>query len=131
MITVYTDGASVGNPGKAGIGFVMYRGRQLLAQKSIYLGIQSNNFAEYMALIFALVEVLSIRERQCRAFSDSELLCRQINGIYKTKDKNIYPLFVLAKNLIEKLDFFSLTHIEREQNKEADSLAKKATGFLV
>lgn len=130
MITIYTDGASIGNPGKIGIGFLIYRDDQLLVQKSIYLGIQSNNFAEYMALIFALTELLHLGERQCRVFSDSQLLCEQIKGAYKVKNKNIYPLFILAKNLIEKLESFSITHIDREKNQEADRLAKEATGFL-
>jgi len=130
MITIYTDGASIGNPGKVGIGFVMYRRNQLLTRKSIYLGIQSNNFAEYMALIFALAELLHLGERKCQVFTDSQLLCEQINGAYKVKNKNIYPLFILAKNLIQKLESFSISHIAREQNQEADQLAKEAVGFL-
>jgi len=63
-------------------------------------------------------------------FSDSQLVCEQIKGNYKVKNQNIYPLFVLAKNLISKLDDFKITHIDREENQEADELAKAATGFL-
>lgn len=131
MITIYIDGASIGNPGKIGIGFVMYRDKEVLLRKSVYLGIQSNNFAEYMALIFALTELLFLGEKQCKVFTDSQLLSEQINGNYKVKNKNIYPLFILAKNLIQKLESFSIVHIDREQNQEADQLAKEATGFLV
>ena len=131
MIKVFIDGASVGNPGKSGIGYVIYEGDTIIKEDSVYLGIQSNNFAEYMALIFSVAELLSMQKKEIQVFSDSKLICEQINGNYKVKNKNIYPLFVLSKNLISKLDKFNITHIDREKNKEADRLAKKATGFLI
>ncbi|UCG35313.1 MAG: ribonuclease HI family protein [Candidatus Omnitrophota bacterium] len=130
MIKIYIDGASIGNPGKTGIGYLIYKNNKLLKKESISLGVQTNNFAEYMALIFSLADLLSMGEKKCQVFSDSNLLCEQIKGNFKTKNQNIYPLYVLAKNLIAKLDEFSLSHIPREKNKEADQLAKKATGFL-
>ena len=102
MIKIYTDGSSIGNPGKIGIGFVMYRNKTLIKKDSVYLGVQSNNFAEYMALIFSLIEAISMGEKDVQVFSDSNLLCEQINGNFKVKNKNIHPLFVLAKNLISK-----------------------------
>jgi ribonuclease HI len=131
MITIYIDGASIGNPGKVGIGYLLYKDNELLKQEGVYLGIQTNNFAEYMALIFALTECLGLGEKKCKVFSDSQLLCEQINGNYKVKNKNIHPLFVLAKKIISQFKDFSITHIDREKNKEADRLAKEATGFLV
>ena len=131
MITIYTDGASIGNPGKVGIGYLIYKDKKLLKQEGIYLGIQTNNFAEYMALIFALTGALSLGEDKCQVFSDSQLLCEQINGNYKVKNKNIYALFVLAKKMISQFKSFNIKHISREENKEADKLAKEATGFLV
>jgi ribonuclease HI len=70
-------------------------------------------------------------EKKVEIFSDSQLLCEQINGNYKVKNKNIYPLFILAKMLITKFEKFSITHIEREKNKEADELATNAIGFLI
>ena len=130
MVTIYTDGASIGNPGKVGIGFVIYKEKRVLVKKGIYLGVQSNNFAEYMAFIFAVSEALALGEKACEVFSDSELLCQQLRGNYKVKNNNILPLFVLARTLIEKLDSFSITHILREKNGEADELAKEAAGFL-
>ena len=131
MINVYIDGASIGNPGKIGIGYVMYRDKTLIKEESIYLGIQSNNFAEYMALIFSLSDVLTMNEKECSVFSDSKLVCEQISGSFKVKNKNIYSLYVLAKHLIAKFDSFKIAHIPREENSQADELAKKATGFLV
>ena len=131
MIKIYIDGSSVGNPGKSGIGYLIYQGSELLKKKSVYLGIQSNNFAEYMALIFPLIDAIEQNQKKVKVFSDSKLVCEQVKGNFKVKNKNIYPLFVLAKNLISKLDSFEIVHIDRENNQEADELAKKATGFLL
>ena len=131
MISIYIDGSSIGNPGKSGIGYLIYQDSELLKKRSIYLGIQSNNFAEYMALIFPLIDAIEQNQKKVKVFSDSKLVCEQIKGNFKVKNKNIYPLFVLAKNLISKLDSFEITHIGREKNQEADELAKEATGFLV
>ncbi len=131
MIKIYIDGSSIGNPGKSGIGYLIYQGNELLKKRSVYLGIQTNNFAEYMALIFPLIDAIEGNQKKVKVFSDSKLVCEQVKGSFKVKNKNIYPLFVLAKNLISKLDSFEITHIDRENNQEADELAKQATGFLV
>jgi|TARA_B100000315_G_scaffold257738_1_gene307525 ribonuclease HI len=131
MIKIFTDGASIGNPGKVGIGYLIYEGEKILSKKGVYLGVQSNNFAEYMALIFSLIDLLGLGKKKCHVFSDSQLLCEQINGNYKVKNNNIISLFALAKELISKLDSFKITHIPREENQEADALAKEATGFLI
>ena len=130
MIEIYIDGSSIGNPGKSGIGYLIYQGSKLLKKRSVYLGVQTNNFAEYMALIFPLIDAIEENQKKISVFSDSQLVCEQIKGNYKVKNQNIYPLFVLAKNLISKLDDFKITHIDREENQEADELAKAATGFL-
>ena len=130
MIKIYIDGSSIGNPGKSGIGYLIYQGSKLLKKRSVYLGVQTNNFAEYMALIFPLIDAIEEKQKKVSVFSDSQLVCEQIKGNYKVKNQNIYPLFVLAKNLISKLDDFKITHINREKNQEADELAKAATGFL-
>jgi len=130
MIKIYIDGSSIGNPEKSGIGYLIYQDVKLLKKRSVYLGIQSNNFAEYMALIFPLIDAIEQNQRKVKVFSDSTLVCEQVKGNFKVKNKNIYPLFVLAKNLISKLDSFEITHIDREDNREADELAKEAAGFL-
>ena len=131
MITIYTDGSSIGNPGKAGVGYIFYKGSQPIHQNSVFLGIQSNNFAEYMALIFALVDAIDLNEKKCKVFADSQLMVEQINGRYKVKNQNLLPLYTLAKQIISKFDDFKISHIDREKNKEADKLAKDATSFLV
>jgi len=131
MITIYIDGASIGNPGKIGIGYLIYKDGKLLKKEGVYLGIQTNNFAEYMALIFALTEALSLGQKKCQVFSDSKLLCEQIKGSFKVKNKNIYALFILAKKIISQFKDFNIAHIDREENKEADKLSKEATGFLI
>lgn len=130
MITAYIDGSSIGNPGKAGIGYTIHKDNKLIKAESIYLGIQSNNFAEYMGLIFALADIIALGEKGCRVYTDSKLVCEQINGNFKVKHQNILPLYTLAKRMILKLEKFKIEHILREKNKEADKLAKKATGFL-
>src|SRR3989338_113405 len=109
-MTVYIDGASVGNPGKCGIGYLIYDEGQCLKKESLYLGIQSNNFAEYMALIFPLFEIISMGRKEAEVFSDSQLICEQINGNFKVKNQNLYPLYILAKTLIAKFSKFKITH---------------------
>lgn len=131
MINIYVDGSSIGNPGKSGVGYLIYQNNKLLKKRSVYLGIQTNNFAEYMALIFPLIDAIEENQKKVKVFSDSKLICEQIKGNYKVKNQNIYPLFVLSKNLISKLDSFEITHIDRENNQEADELAKQASGFLI
>lgn len=131
MVDVYIDGASIGNPGKIGIGYLIYKEKNLIKKEKIYLGIGTNNFSEYMAFVFSLLDVLSLGEKNIKVYSDSNLLCEQLKGNFKVKNKNIYPLFVLAKKMISEFDNFSINHIDRERNKEADKLAKEATGFLV
>lgn len=131
MIKIYIDGSSIGNPGKSGIGYLIYRDNEVIKKESTYLGIQSNNFAEYMALIFSLIEAISLNEKDCFVFTDSQLLCEQINGNYKVKSQNIQPLFTLSKKLISKFDNFKIEHIGREYNKDADKLARESTSFLI
>ena len=131
MINIYVDGSSIGNPGKSGVGYLIYQNNKLLKKRSVYLGVQTNNFAEYMAVIFPLIDAIEENQKKVKVFSDSQLICEQIKGNYKVKNQNIYPLFVLSKNLISKLDSFEITHIDRENNQEADELAKQASGFLI
>lgn len=130
MITGYIDGASAGNPGKAGAGYVLYQDKKVIKEGSIYIGVQSNNFAEYMALVFALLEIIEMGEKSCCIYSDSKLICEQMKGNFKVKHQNILPLFILAKTVASKLNNFTINHIARLENQRADKLAKKATGFL-
>ncbi|RKY40584.1 MAG: ribonuclease H [Candidatus Omnitrophota bacterium] len=124
MIKVFIDGASGGNPGRAGIGYLIYKGENLVKRRNFYLGITTNNFAEYMALIFSLIEVLNLEETSCCVYSDSKLLCEQIKGNFKVKNKNLYPLYILCRHIISFFKQFKIIHIPRKKNKEADKLAK-------
>ena len=123
----YIDGGSRGNPGVAGYGVaVQDENGEPLVGLSQHLGIRTNNFAEYSALIGALRYALANGYDGLRVYADSELMVRQINGVYKVKSPDLQPLFREAKALISKLKSFSIHHVPREQNREADRLANLA-----
>ena len=123
----YIDGGSRGNPGIAGYGVAIQdENGAPVASLSENLGIRTNNFAEYSALIGALQYALANGFDAVRAYADSELMVRQIIGVYKVKSPDLKPLFREAKSLISKLKSFSIHHVPREQNREADRLANLA-----
>jgi ribonuclease HI len=126
-LIAHSDGGARGNPGPAGYGVVIQdqSGRKV-AQLSEYLGHQTNNFAEYQGLIAALEYALHHSPKAIKVISDSELLVRQIKGIYKVKNATLQDLHGRAKELIAKLDWFAIGHALREQNTEADRLANQA-----
>ena len=127
-LTIYVDGASAGNPGKAGVGVVFFREGEKVKECSQYIGITTNNVAEYMAVIFAMQEALIVNVRNIAIFSDSELIVNQINGIYKVRDNNLFRLYKQVQHLKGGFKKFNITHIERANNKEADKLASKQVG---
>jgi len=126
-IFIYIDGASRGNPGEAGFGIHVSdpSGVERAALYG-YLGRASNNVAEYQALIHALRWALDKGERRVQVFSDSELVVRQIEGRYKVKHPDMIPLHREASSLLRKFDSASVSHVRREENKEADRLANQA-----
>jgi ribonuclease HI len=126
-LIAHSDGGARGNPGPAGYGVVIKdeTGRKVAAL-SEYLGHQTNNFAEYQGLIAALEYALQHGPKALKLISDSELLVRQIKGIYKVKNATLQDLHGRAKELIAKMDWFSIGHAFREQNQEADQLANDA-----
>jgi len=97
-----------------------------VAALSEYLGHQTNNFAEYQGLIAALEYALQHGPKALRVISDSELLVRQIKGVYKVKNPTLQDLHAQAKELIAQLNWFSIGHALREHNQEADRLANEA-----
>ena len=125
-IVINIDGASRGNPGPASVGIVFSQGNKILEEVSEAIGVQTNNFAEYTALIRALEISLQKGYRNIEVKSDSELVVKQINKIYKVKDADIKELFDKANSLVEKLTSFKITHIVREENLKADKLANNA-----
>ena len=98
-LTIYVDGASKGNPGKAGIGVVLFCEGKKIKEYSQYIGIATNNVAEYMAVVFAMQEALIVNVRNITIFSDSELVVNQINGVYKVKDNNLFRLHKQVQHL--------------------------------
>jgi ribonuclease HI len=122
-----SDGGARGNPGPAGYGVVIQdeSGRKVAAL-SEYLGHQTNNFAEYQGLIAALEYAIKHGPKALKVISDSELLVRQIKGIYKVKNATLQELHGRAKDLIAQLEWFSIGHALRAQNQEADRLANEA-----
>ncbi|HEY6372073.1 MAG TPA: ribonuclease HI family protein [Candidatus Sulfotelmatobacter sp.] len=126
-LIAHSDGGARGNPGPAGYGVVIKdeTGRKV-ASLSEYLGHQTNNFAEYQGLIATLEYALKHGPKALKLISDSELLVRQIKGIYKVKNEVLKDLHGRAKELIAQMDWFSIGHAFREQNREADQLANEA-----
>jgi ribonuclease HI len=126
-LIAHIDGGARGNPGPAGYGVVIedQSGRKVAA-RSEYLGHQTNNFAEYQGLIAALEYAQAHGPKALKVISDSELLVRQIRGIYKVKNAGLKILHARAKELISRLDWFSIDHALREHNREADELANQA-----
>ena len=126
-LIAHSDGGARGNPGPAGYGVVLQdqSGRKV-AHLSEYLGHQTNNFAEYQGLIAALEYALLHGPKALKLISDSELLVRQIKGIYKVKNPTLKDLHGRAKELIAQLEWFSIGHALRENNREADRLANEA-----
>jgi len=126
-LIAHSDGGARGNPGPAGYGVVIKdeSGHKVAALKE-YLGHQTNNFAEYQGLIAALEYALEHGPKALKVISDSELLVRQIKGVYKVKNAALKDLHARAKDLISQLDWFSIGHALREHNQEADRLANEA-----
>jgi ribonuclease HI len=126
-LTAYSDGGARGNPGPAGYGVVIQdQAGKKIAALSEYLGHQTNNFAEYQGLIAALEYSVKHGHKALKVISDSELLVRQIKGIYKVKNAALKDLHARAKELIAQLDWFSIGHVLRGHNQEADELANAA-----
>jgi ribonuclease HI len=126
ILKAYTDGASKGNPGPAAIGYVIEKDGNVIEEHSEFIGIATNNIAEYKALITALIKMKSLGATDVFIFSDSELMVRQINKIYKVKNERLKPFFFEADNLLKSFDSCEIIHIPREKNSVADGLANKA-----
>jgi ribonuclease HI len=121
------DGAARGNPGPASYGVVIRDGRgELVARLKKYIGRMSNNVAEYYGLIAALDYAQSHGIRALRIESDSELMVKQMRGVYKVKSEDLRPLFERAKKMSQGFESFRIDHVYREQNREADALANEA-----
>ena len=127
MITAYCDGGSRGNPGPSGYGVSVEGPRgEKVAELNEFLGVKTNNFAEYSALLAALEFSLAHGHKGLRVVADSELMVKQIKGQYQVKSPDLRPLYEEAKRRIAKLDKFEIQHVLRNKNKRADALANEA-----
>jgi len=132
-VTIYTDGGARNNPGPAGIGVVIQGDKgKVLKEVSEYIGEATNNVAEYRALIRALEELQTLfgdktRGMRVEVRMDSELIVRQMSGLYKVKEPALQELFGAASQIkMERVPNIIFTHVRREKNKRADELVNQA-----
>jgi len=126
---LYTDGASRGNPGPAAIGAVLYRDDGSLREVgrvSEAIGIETNNVAEYRAVVAGLELALAHDPAALVLRADSELLVRQLAGRYRVKAPHLRPLYERVRSLLAAIPSVRVEHVPREQNKVADGLANEA-----
>lgn len=133
-IIVHTDGGARGNPGIAGSGAVAFDSSgKTIKESSKYLGVQTNNYAEYAAVILGLEMIAKyFGKTQCKQLDvlvrmDSELVCKQLNSEYQIKEKTLFPLFIQIHNLqVSTFPSVTFEHVPREENIHADRLANEA-----
>lgn len=126
-LIIFCDGGSRGNPGKAGLGSVIYdENKNVLKEISKYIGVTTNNQAEYKAVLEAIKEAKEIGGKRIEFFLDSELIVKQMSGEYRVKNKDLLPIYLDIRQRILEFESVSFSHVPREQNKEADRLANLA-----
>jgi probable phosphoglycerate mutase len=125
--TAHVDGGARGNPGPAGYGVaVTDASGNSVAELSEYLGHHTNNYAEYQGLIAALRYAAENQIKALKVISDSELMVRQMKGIYKVRHPELRKLYDEAQQLVRRLEHFEIRHAIREHNQTADRLANEA-----
>lgn len=125
-LTIHVDGGARGNPGPAGAGVVIREDNERVYEAAFFLGRQTNNAAEYHALLRALQWVADHRPGEVTVYSDSELLVRQLTGVYQVKSPKLAPLFEQAQLLLVRVGRWTVRHVRREENTRADELANLA-----
>lgn len=126
-LRLFTDGAARGNPGPSGAGAVLLEpGGQVVAKLGKYLGVQTNNHAEYTALLLGLKHARTLGAKELEVFSDSELLVRQLTGRYQVRSPTLKPLYEEAVRLLKSFPKVKVTHVRREENTAADEMSNRA-----
>jgi ribonuclease HI len=126
-LSLFTDGACRGNPGQGGAGAVlMDRNGEVVGKAKKFLGHCTNNIAEYRALILGLEAALERGAAVISIYLDSELLVRQIQGIYRVKNPDLKPLMVEIRDLLDRFETWKIEHVPRSKNALADGLANEA-----
>ncbi len=126
-VILYADGGSRGNPGPSACGYVLLDEHdELLVDKGVYLGITTNNQAEYQGLKFALEEAKAMGARDVAVRLDSLLVINQMKGIFKVKNRDLWPIHEAIKELVKDFRKVTFTHVPREFNKLADAAVNRA-----
>jgi ribonuclease HI/pterin-4a-carbinolamine dehydratase len=126
-VKVFADGGSRGNPGPSASGFVILDMEDtMLVDKGVYLGVTTNNQAEYTALKLALEECLKMGVRKAHVYLDSLLVVNQMKGIFKVRNRDLWPIHDAIKKLTVKFDEINFSHVPREFNKLADAAVNRA-----
>ena len=126
-IRVYSDGAARGNPGLAGAGAVLIEPNGRVVERlGKFLGVQTNNYAEYMGLLLGLKRAKDLGVQEVEVFADSELMIRQLNGTYQVKSPSLRPLYEEVLELLNQFGRFKLVHVPREMNAMADEMSNRA-----
>ena len=126
-LKLFSDGAARGNPGPAGAGAVLMDSEgRVVARLGRFLGVQTNNYAEYMGLLLGLKHARNLGVKDLEVLADSELLIRQLQGRYQVKSPTLRPLYEEATALLEQIPRVKLTHVPREKNKAADEMSNRA-----
>lgn len=124
---LYCDGGSRGNPGPAASGIVVKNpNEEVIFAKGYFLGIATNNVAEYTALEYGLRDVLALGVRSVECRLDSELVVKQMNGVYKIRNADLKEIYLRVKVLASKFDVITFVHVRREKNTAADAEVNKA-----
>lgn len=126
-VKLFGDGGSRGNPGPSASGFVILDMEDnVLVDKGVYLGITTNNQAEYTALRLGLEECSKMHVKEVEVYLDSLLVVNQMKGIFKVKNRDLWPIHDAIKQLLDKFEHVSFTHVPREFNKLADAAVNRA-----
>lgn len=126
-VKLFGDGGSRGNPGPSASGYVILDMEDnVLADEGVYLGVTTNNQAEYTSLKLGLEECLKMGVREVQVYMDSLLVVNQMKGIFKVKNRDLWPIHDAIKKLAEKFEHVSFSHVPREFNKLADAAVNRA-----
>jgi ribonuclease HI len=127
-LLIHTDGAARGNPGLAGAGAALRDAADgsLVAEIAAFLGVRTNNYAEWMAVELALEEAIARGATHVDLRLDSELVARQISGVYRVKHPDLKPIHARVMAMLARLAGYTVGHVPRELNKEADRLSNVA-----
>jgi len=126
-LVAHVDGGARGNPGPAGYGVLVEdESGKTVAELSEFLGIRTNNFAEYSGLLAAIAYAIAHQQQALLVVSDSELLVKQMKGQYKVRAPELMTLHKRAQEMLREIAWFEIKHVRREQNRDADRLANAA-----